>query len=241
MKLRSLSAAALVAAVALLPGTGSAQTPPPQDVLSLSASASTEVTRDVMNLVLSTSREGAEAQAVQAELSKALQAALAEARKLAKPGQVDVSTGNFSLYPRYAQATQAAQKGGKNSITGWQGTAELRIDGRDVQAISSLVARIDTLSVARVGFSLSREASEQVEEQVAAEAIARFRAKAEAYARQFGFKNISVREVQVNSNDQMPPMMMKDMRAMSASAEALPVEAGKATITATVNGSVQMK
>ncbi len=238
MTLRTLGAAALAVAMTLLPMSGWAQTPPPQDVLSLSTSASTELTRDVMNLVLSTTREGVDAQAVQAELSKALQAALAEARKLAKPGQVDVSTGNFSLYPRYAQNPA---KGGKSSITGWQGTAELRIDGRDVQAISSLVARIDTLSVARVGFSLSREAREQVEEQVAAEAISRFRSKAEVYARQFGFKNISVREVQVNSNDQMQPMMMKDMRAMAASAEALPTEPGKATVTATVNGSVQMK
>jgi predicted secreted protein len=239
MTLRLLSAAALLTAVVLMPTRSAAQSPPPQDVLSLSASASTEVTRDVMNLVLSTTREGVEPQAVQAELSKALLAALLEARKLAKPGQVDVSTGNFSLFPRYAQN---AQKGGKNGISGWQGTAELRIDGTDMQAISSLVARIDSLSVARVGFSLSREAREQVEDQVAAEAIARFRSHAEAYARQFGFTSVSVREVQINSNDQMPPMMMmKDSRAMAASAEALPIEAGKATVTATVNGSVQMK
>jgi predicted secreted protein len=238
MTLRMLSMAALVTAVGSMAGTSHAQTPAPQDVLSLSASASTEVTRDVMNLVLSTTREGSDAQAVQAELSKALQAALAEARKLARPGQVDVSTGNFSLFPRYAQNPQ---RGGKAGITGWQGTAELHVDGRDAQAISQLVARIDTLSVARVGFSLSREAREQVEEQVTAEAITRFRGRAEAYARQFGFKSVSVREVQVNSNDQMPPMMMKDMRSMAASAEALPVEAGKATVTATVNGSVQMK
>jgi predicted secreted protein len=214
--------------------TAHAQTAPPQDVLSLSASASLEVTRDVLNLVLSTTREGPEPRAVQAELSKALEAALAEARKVAKPGQVDVSTGNFSLYPR-----QSPKGGG---ITHWQGTAELRIEGRDFQTISALVSRVTTLSVARVSFSLSREAREQVEEQVAAEAIASFRSKADIYARHFGFKSVSVREVQIHGNDTMPPvMMMRDARAAPASAESLPVEAGKATVTATVNGSVQMK
>ncbi|MEO7852004.1 MAG: SIMPL domain-containing protein [Rubrivivax sp.] len=234
MTTRRLGAGALLLGAMLLPVAANSQTAAPQDVLSLSASASVEVTRDVLNLVLSTTREGPEPRAVQAELSKALEAALVEARKVAKPGQVDVSTGNFSLYPR-----QSPKGGG---ITHWQGTAELRVEGRDTQAISALVARITSLSVARISFGLSREAREQGEEQVAAEAIARFRSKADTYARHFGFKSVNVREVQIHGNDTMPPvMMMRDARAASASAEALPVEAGKATVTATVNGSVQMK
>ena len=54
--------------------------------------------------------------AVQSALKRALDAALAEARKAAKPGLVDVQTGNFSLFPRY---------GKNNLINGWQGNAEL--------------------------------------------------------------------------------------------------------------------
>ena len=83
----------------------------PRDRLSLSASASTDVTRDVLGVAFSTTREGTDAAVVQSGLKQALDAALAEARKVAKPGQVDVQTGSFSLAPRYEPKT--------GKITGW--------------------------------------------------------------------------------------------------------------------------
>ena len=71
-------------------------------MLGLSASASVEVAKDLLAVTFSTTQEGTDANAVQAQLKQALDAALAEAKKAARPGQVDVQTGNFSLYPRYA-------------------------------------------------------------------------------------------------------------------------------------------
>lgn len=213
--------------------------PSSQNVLSLSASASVEVQKDWIAVVFSTTREGSDAAAVQGQLRQALDAALAEARKLAKPGQVEVQTGAFSLYPRYINKPNAAAV-----ISGWQGSTELVVEGRDVQAISQLTGRVSTLTIARVSFSLSREAREKVEGDVAAQAIARFRARAEAVSRQFGFSGYTVREVAVNAESPgavvMPVMRAQAMRAAAAE-EALPVEAGKATVTAQVTGSVQMR
>lgn len=206
-----------------------------QGVLNLQASASVEVAKDMLSIGFTTSREGADAQAVQALLKTALDAALAEARKSARPGQVDVSTGNFQIYPRYAQ---------RGGVSGWQGSAELVVEGRDLQAVAQLVGRITTMTVGRVVFRLSREASEKVESVVAAEAIGRFRARAAEYARQFGHAGVTIREVNVQTSDPVsPPMPMMRMQAATASAssEALAVEPGKATVTATVSGSVQMK
>lgn len=213
------------------------QTPGTADnLLTLSATASVEVIRDVLGLVFSTQREGADAAAVQSQLVQALEPALAEARKLAKPGQVEVSTGNFSVFPRYAP---------KGGVTQWQGTVELRVEGRDIDALTRLVPRITTLSVARVGYSLSREARDKVQADVAAQAIARFRSQAEAYAKAFGFTAVTLRSVEVNSQDNAnPPMpMFRAVRADAAMAaeEALPVEAGKASVSTTVSGTVQMK
>jgi predicted secreted protein len=208
--------------------------PLPQNVVALTATASVEVNKDWLGIVMSTTREGADAAAVQSQLKQALDAALAEARKAAKPGLVEVQTGAFSLMPRYAP---------KGGISGWQGSAELIVQGRDTQALSQLAGRISTLTIARVGFSLSREAREKVEADVAAEAIGRFRARADAVSKQFGFAGYTVREVTVSTD---PGMVMAQpvlrAQAMRASAdEALPVEAGKATVTATVSGSVQRK
>jgi len=232
--LRAL-AAATPALLALLAQPAMAQVqPPPQNVVALTATASVEVNKDWLGIVMSTTREGADAAAVQSQLKQALDAALAEARKAAKPGQVEVQTGAFSLMPRYAP---------KGGISGWQGSAELIVQGRDTQALSQLAGRISTLTIARVGFSLSREAREKVEADVAAEAIGRFRARADAVSKQFGFAGYTVREVSVSTDPGMvmaqPVMRAQAMRASPD--EALPVEAGKATVTATVSGSVQMK
>lgn len=207
---------------------------PPRERLNLSASATAEVTRDVLGVVFSTTREGPDATAVQAALKQALDAALAEARKAAKPGQVDVQTGGFSLYPRHDPKT--------GKINGWQGSAELQVEGRDAATIAQLTGRISTLTIARVGYSLSREAREKAEADITAQAIARYRAKAADYARQFGYGSYVVGEVSINSDEAAPrPVMMKAMRMSAEAADAgLPTEAGKATVTVNVSGSIQM-
>jgi len=229
----------LVAASAALAITAAppvrADTPPPQGVLSLTASASVEVTKDLLAVTFSTTKEGADANVVQAQLKQALDAALAEAKKAARPGQVDVQTGAFSLFPRYTN---------KGGITGWQGTAEVIVDGRDMAAIGQLSGRITTMTVARVAYRLSREASQKVEAEVAAEAIVRYRAKAGEYAKQFGYGGYSIREVNVTTTEppQGPaPMMRAQASAMSAQGDALSVEPGKAQVNANVSGTVQMK
>ena len=218
--------------------------PPPQNVIALGASASVEVNKDWISVVFSTTREGSDAAVVQGQLKQALDAALTEARKIAKPGQVEVQTGAFSLFPRYAPPTpKQASTGIPGGIVGWQGNAELIVEGRDTQAIAQLTSRIQTLTIARVGSSLSREAREKVEAEVTAQAISRFRARADAVSRQFGFGSWAVREVSVSADQPQaaPVAYMRQLAARSSAAEEpLPFEAGKATVTVGVNGSVQM-
>ncbi|MEO5732789.1 MAG: SIMPL domain-containing protein [Rubrivivax sp.] len=222
---------------------------PPRNVVSLSASASVEVAKDWLTVVFSTTQAGADAAAVQSQLKQALDAALAEARKIAKPGEVQVQTGGFSLAPRYAVppprspgSTTPPAPPAAPQIIGWQGSTELIVEGRDTQAISKLTSRIQTMSIARVGFSLSREARQQVETDVTAQAIDRFRNHAKAVTQQFGFAGYTVREVNVSTDGQVGrPLPMMRMQASVAMADAaLPVEAGNQAVTASVNGSVQM-
>jgi len=207
---------------------------PVANQLSLSASASTEVTNDILVITFATQREGADPAALQAQLTQAMNAALAEARKAAQPGQVEVSTGNFSVQPRYAP---------KGETMKWQGVAELRVEGRDFDALTRLVGRIQTLSVASVGYRLSREARDKMQAEVSAQAIARFRSQAEAYAKAFGFGGVTLRAVELSTGEGLAPPMPRFRMAAAemAAAAPLPVEAGKSSVTATVSGSVQMK
>ncbi len=224
----------MICAAALATGAARAEQPPPLGVVSLSASATVEVTKDLLNVVLGTTREGQDAATVQSQLKQALDAALAEARKQAKPGQIDVQTGNFSLYPRYAP---------KGGINGWQGSAELVIEGKDMAGIGALTGRITTMTVSRVSQGVSRELREKVEGELTAQAIARYRAKAADYAKQFGYAGYVIREVNVGTTEPpgFVPMPMVRAKAMSMAAdESLPVEAGKAPIAVNVSGSVQL-
>jgi predicted secreted protein len=225
-------------ALAALAVASSAQTlPVPQNVVSLAAAASLQVPQDWLTVVLATTREGNDAAALQAQLKLALDTALAEARRAARgtaPQDLEVQTGGFSLNPRY---------GRDGRMSGWSGRAELQLQGRDTAAIAQLAGRIQTLTVASTGFSLSREAREKVESQVVAEAIGRFRARADEVSRQFGFAGWTLREVNVQTELPMgqPQPRMRVASAMAATAdEALPVEAGKATVSVTVAGSVAL-
>jgi predicted secreted protein len=243
-------------ALAVLPAQAQAQVqaqPPgpasavPQNVLDLGATASQDVPQDWLTVVFSTTREARDAATVQAQLKQAIQPALALARQGAQPGQLEVHSGGFSLFPRYAPPSSSPSSSNSQvaagTLNGWQGSAELVVEGRDTQAIAELAGHIGTLSIASLGFSLSREAREQVEAEVTRQAIDRFRARAAAVSRQFGFEGYTVRELTLSS-DVPGPMPAPMMRAMSVAAaprdEPLPVQAGKATVSVTVSGSVQM-
>ena len=207
----------------------------PQNVATLSASGSVEVQQDMLSIALNTSRDGSDAGVVQTQLKQALDTALALAKQSAAPGQREVRTGNFSMYPRYG-------KDGK--INGWQGSTELVLEGKDFARITATAGKIQTLTMGNVSFTLSREQRAKVEAEAQTLAIERFKAKAGEVARAFGFTGYSLREVSVNANEQgftpRPRMMAMSARA-EASDSPIPVEAGKSTVQVNVTGSVQMK
>lgn len=239
LRLACAAFAFAVATAIALPGAAAAQTlatpaPPPANVVALSAGATMEMTMDWLTVTFSTTREGGQAAAVQGQLRQALEAALAEARRAVGP-EVIVRTGGFALHPRYAQ---------KGGISGWQGSAELIVEGRDTATIATLMGRIQSLTVGRVAWSLSREARDKVEGEVTALAIARFRHRADEVARHFGMSGYVVREVSVSGNEPpgaVPVLATRAMAARGAADESLPLEAGKTQVTATVSGTVQMK
>ena len=240
---------ALAGVAGAVTGAAAQMLPPPQNVLQLTAEASAEVQQDLLTITLATSRDGADAATVQTQLRQTLDAALVEARKAVRAGQLEVRTGAFSIYPRYSSKPVAAG----NSIVGWQGRAELVLEGRDIGAISQLAGRLGAVSpaagngltVVRVAFALSREARETAEAEVSTRAIGRFKVRAESYARQFGFAGYSLREVTVGGSEAVSPFNPGNFRTMRAAAvpaaeEVQPVEAGKSTVSVTVGGSIQL-
>lgn len=229
-----LTLASLVG-VGLAPASAQAQMARPENQVSLNASASREVPRDLLSITLSVVKTGNDSAAVQSQLKQALDAALTEAKKAAQPGAMDVRTSGFSLFPRY---------GSNGRINGWQGSAELVLEGKDMPRVAQTAGKLNGLAIVGTSTGLSREARDKFQGEVTALAVQNFRARAQEVAKAFGFSNYSLREVSVNNGEDMPvPMVRMSAKAGVADAMAeapVPIEAGKANLTVTVSGSVQL-
>ncbi|KRI00887.1 SIMPL domain-containing protein [Curvibacter sp. PAE-UM] len=210
--------------------------PMPRDVVQFTATATLEARQDQLSVTLRATREGSDPAVVQQQLKAVLDAALAEARPAAQPGALEVRSGNFSLFPR-------SNRDGR--ISTWQGTAELVLSGSDLERIAALAGRVQGMAVTQTVFGLSREQRERLEQQAQAQAIERFRARATDIARGFGFSGYSLREININSQEQgaqiRPRFMAMEAKSSMSSDAPLPVEAGQAQVQVTVSGSVQLK
>ncbi len=222
--------------LAVLPAAQAQVGPIPRDVVQFTATATLEARQDQLSVTLRATREGSDPAVVQQQLKTVLDAALAEARPQAQPGTLEVRSGAFSLYPR-------SNRDGR--ISTWQGTAELILSGSDLERIAALAGRIQNMTVSQTAFGLSREQRDKLEQQAQAQAIERFRTRASEIARGFGFSTYSLREININSQDQgaqvRPRFLAMEAKSSVAADAPLPVEAGQAQVQVIVSGSVQLK
>jgi predicted secreted protein len=230
----------VIAAFVLLvvAGAGLSQSlpnPPLQNIVHLAASGVVDVPQDLLSVTLSTLREGSDANAVQSQLKQAVDTALAELKPHEKVGAMEVRTGNFSLTPRWG-------RDGKS--TGWQGQAEVALEGGDFARITAAVGNVRTLTVSQLSFGLGRAQRAKAERDAQDLAIEGFKSRAGEIARGFGFPGFTLREVSVQANEQgggpRPRMMAMEARS-GASASPVPADAGNTSIVVTVTGSIQLR
>lgn len=206
-----------------------------QNVVRFSASATQEVTQDLLSITLQATREGNLASEVQTGLKQVMETALAEARKSAQAQGMEVRTGSFTVQPRYNST---------GKINGWQGFAQLILEGTDVARITQATGRLNQLNVISVNYGLSRATREKHESALTSEAIARFKTRASQIAADFGMKGFTLGDVAVSSTDpgfEPRPYLAKAMAMRAEAADApLPVEPGKGVISVTVNGQVTL-
>ena len=212
----------------------------PQNVVQLTAAGSVEVAQDLLVLTLSATEEGSNAAAVQKRLQQVVDAALAKVKPQAQPGAMEVRTSGFNVFPR------TTSKDGK--IAGWQGNAQLVLQGKDFDRITSIATQVQGMQVSQVAFGLSKEGRAKVEGEAQQLAIDQFKAKATSLAKAFGFGGYSLREVSVNSNEtgvrpymNQGAMLKSSMASASADSAPLAVEAGKTQVEVQVSGAVQLK
>ncbi|RCS57464.1 SIMPL domain-containing protein [Parvibium lacunae] len=205
-----------------------------RDIVTLSADASTTVVPDMALIQLAIERQGSDPANLTQEVNQIMNQALAQAKSSTG---IEAQTSSFTTYPRYDN------KGQRN---GWIVRAELILKSKDFGVLGTLAGKLSNqLQIIGNSFEVSRSLRLQQEASLQEQAIRAFQQKAESATKQLGYRSWQLRELTIGQqqgelNRPMPrgPMLMK-----AASAEAAPMnlEAGNTSLNLVVNGSIVMQ
>jgi len=202
------------------------------NTVELQAEAQREVTNDLLNASLYVEATDANA----AQLANTLNRASNEALKIAANFKsVRARSGSNNTYPVYDR---------NQKLTGWRGRAEIRLDSRDFQAAAGLIAKLQaSMQLSSLSFSLAKDTREKLENDLIAEAISAFRARADITRQALAGKSYRIRRVAINTGGgMMQPQPMFRAAAASAAEVATPqLEGGLSTVTVSVSGAVEVE
>ena len=185
MKLKALSLALLA-----LPIVSFAEEPVPNyptDV-SFSVEAEKEVERDLLQVSLFYQAEGNDLSA----LNKTMAEKMNKAIELVKTqSAVEIKDNSRNTWIRYND---------KGKQQGWTARAELTLESKDSQALSTLVHELDgVLAIDHVSASVSREKLSSLENELTKEALAKFKDKALLLQESLQMKGYRTQSLDVSS------------------------------------------
>lgn len=202
------------------------------NTVELQAEAQREVTNDLLNASLYVEATDANA----AQLANTLNRATNEALKIAANFKsVRVRSGGNNTYPVYDRSQK---------LTGWRGRAEIRLDSRDFQAAAGLIAKLQSgMQLGSISFSLAQDTREKLENDLIAEAISAFRARADIARQALTGKAYKIRRIAINTGGGMvqPRPMMRLAASASADVTTPQLEGGLSTVTVSVSGAVEVE
>jgi predicted secreted protein len=227
---------ALLAVLLLPPHIAQAQTArgaEPYNSVELQAEANREISNDTLNATLYAEASDADAARVADALNRASNDALKAAAGFKA---VRARSGGSNTYPVYDR---------NQRLTGWRGRAEIRLESRDFQAASALIAKLqEGMQLSSLSFKVSREFRTSTENELIAEAVKAFRGRADIARQALGGKSYRLRRIAINtSGSSPPPRPMLRMSAAAAPAEvaAPQLEGGLSTVTVSVSGTIEVE
>lgn len=200
------------------------------NLINLSANAKTEVSNDEMSAYLQILRSGSDA----AKLGEAVNKSAQEALRIAKSfDAITVQTQGYHTQPMY--------KDGK--ISSWQVSQQLRLKSSDFTQMSELLAELQSFgNIQSMQFAISDDRLESTRQDLAKQAIEKFRAQAKAIQLQFAASGYKLVNLSVNQGGYSPRYMEASGMRMDTMAKAAPVaiEAGSDEVSVDVHGQIQL-
>lgn len=220
---------ALAVALAVAPARG-AEEEAPAGLVHLSVEAEQSVANDRAVAALELTEEDDDPAALAGRVSRRVREALARAER--EPG-VDVRTGAVQTRPVFHEG----------ELVRWRATQRIVLETARLEALPGLLAELQAhVPLASVAFTVSPEARRAAEEDLIAEALAAFRARAARVAEALGAPGARVHELYVDTGAGRPfpePRAMAMARASEATAP--PLAAGTSEVTVTVRGAVKLE
>ncbi|HZH05474.1 MAG TPA: SIMPL domain-containing protein [Lautropia sp.] len=224
----ALAGRVALAAFAMAAGMGAGHAGPTAQV---QVTASSELPNDEMVVHLAVDRTGTAAEKLNDEVLEALNLALAKARRV---DGVKARLGSITTQPEW---------GPQGKRTGWRVRGVVVLEGRDLRATGALAGDLSAdLQISGVSFQLTRAARAREESRLLKEAAAAFNERARDTAAAFGFSSFEVKHLNVNHAQGEPPRPMQmERRASVASNAMVPTQGGEATVTLSIDGTVELK
>jgi predicted secreted protein len=196
-----------------------------------------EVTREVQNDLMTATLVAEANDPSAAQVATQLNRLTADALKIAAEFKtIKTRSGFTNTFPVYDRA---------GKLTGWRGRSEIRLESKDVGAMSTLIGRLQsTMQLGGVQFTVSPEVRRQVQNELLTEAVAAFRDRADIATRALGGRSYKIRRVSLNTGGFVPgPRPMMAERAVGASSAVPPpsFESGTSMVQVTANGTVEVE
>lgn len=218
--------------LALFAGGSSAHSDAPQyNRVNLNESAQTEVENDLLVAVLFAQAEGRDAATPADEVNRIMDWAVNMAKS---HPELKVQTLGYN-------SNAISSKG---TIRGWRVNQSLRLESRDSRLLGDLIAKLqEQLKVQSIAYQVSDEQRRKYLDDLTAEALARFQARARHIARSLGRSNYSVVRIHINDGHPSPmPVARSMMMEAAADAAIAParIEAGTQQMTVSVSGEIEL-
>ena len=208
---------------------------PRYNQVSLRAEVSQEVAHDRMLVTLYTEAQNDDPAKLAADVTKTLNAAIEQARKVQG---VKVSLGSRQSYPVYEDEGR--------KIGAWRERAELRLESAEFARLSQLSADLlGELKMADMSFSVAEDTRKTSEDALIKEAVAAFNARAQLATEAMGGKSYKVVNLSLNGGSFQPVMPMRAMtmdRGSFSKSEAAPqIEAGTSRVQLSADGTIEVQ
>lgn len=198
----------------------------PRTTVSFSAEIQRTVEKDVMQAEIYSRQTGKGLAALRKSVSAALNPWLAQVKSHADIEIVADGVRHFADYDH------------KGKVSGWVAEGRVHLSSQNFDAMAQVLEQLgDKLAIGEIRFSLSPAKIAALEEEMTQAVIRQFQHKASVIQQSLHAKSYRLSEVQLHtpSHDTPHAYLAKSAYATmeSATQDALPLEAGKATLSAT--------